>query len=162
MPANPKKEREDSQRNGVLVQKAMLAFIKKHLRPPSRAELVAITGLSGKTVALHRQRVKLGDGKDNVYQQLTNDVIMALHARAVGYEHPAVKIFNDKFAGIVEADYTEHYPPDAAAAKLWMQVVEGFSEKSEQKHSGEVAVKMTFNYMAPAAPDSPTPPDAGN
>ena len=156
MPTNPTKQREDSQRNGALVRKAMLAFIKKHLRPPSRAELAAATGLSEKTVALHRQRVKLGDGKANVYQQMTNDVIMALHARATGYSHPAVKIFNDKFAGIVEADYTEHYPPDATAAKLWMQVVEGFSEKSEQKHSGEVGVKMTFNYVAPL------PPDAGN
>ena len=156
MPTNPKKQREDSQRNGALVQKAMLAFVKKYQRPPTIQELVAATGLSDKTVMVHRKRVKLGDGKDNVYQQLTNDVLMALHARAVGYSHPAVKIFNDKVAGIVEADYTEHYPPDAGAAKLWMQVVEGFSEKSEQKHSGEVGVKMTFNYVAPA------PPDAGN
>ena len=154
MPPNSKNQREDSQQNGALVQKVMLAFIKKHQRPPTILELVAGTGLSDKTVKLHRKRVKLGDGKDNVYQQLTNDVIMALHARAVGYSHPAVKIFNDKIAGIVEADYTEHYPPDAAAAKLWMQVVEGFSEKSEQKHSGEVGVKMTFNYVAPAAPDA--------
>ena len=54
--------------------------------------------------------------------------------------------------------YTEHYPPDAASAKLWLQVVEGFSEKQETKHTGEVGMKFSFTYEAPAAPT----PDAGD
>ncbi len=36
--------------------------------------------------------------------------------------------------------YTEHYPPDAAAAKLWFQIVEGWTEKQEHKHTGQVKV----------------------
>lgn len=43
-----------------------------------------------------------------------------LYARALGYSHPAVKIFNT--AGIVtEVPYTEHYPPDTAAAFIWLK-----------------------------------------
>jgi len=140
-PATPK--REDALRNEAQVRKAMVAFIKKYRRPPTVQELVAATGLSDKTVKQHRQRVKLGDGSPNVFQQLTGDVLLALHARAVGYSHPAVKILavsqGKGEPSIVEThDYTERYPPDAASAKLWMQLVEGFSEKTQHEHSGEV------------------------
>ncbi|AWM31350.1 hypothetical protein [Hymenobacter nivis] len=147
-------EREDSQANRAKIRKALLAFIKKYTRVPTVQELAAATGFSDKTIKQHRRRIQLGDGLPNDYQQLTPDVLLALHARAVGYSHPAKKIFNDKLAGIVKADYTEHYPPDAAAAKLWVQLIEGFSEKKETKHSGEVGLALTFNYVAPAAPDT--------
>lgn len=157
MSAKPAPKREDALRNSAEVRKAMLSFIKKHQRPPSIQELVVATGLSAKTVKEHRKHVKLGDGTPNIYQQLTTDVLMALHARATGYSHPAVKILSvggPKGSGstVERHKYTEHYPPDAAAAKLWVQLVEGFSEKTEQQQSGEV--KFTFNYQAPA--------DAGN
>lgn len=156
----PTPKREDALRNGAEVRKAMVAFIKKHHRPPTVQELVQATGLSDKTVKAHRKRVKLGDGSANVYQQLTPDVLLALHARAVGYKHRAVKIMSVSQGPytapeVQRHEYTEHYPPDAAAAKLWMQLVEGFSEKTEQKNSGEV--KFTFNLIAPA-PE----PDAGH
>ena len=151
-------EREDSQANRAKIRKAMLGFIKKELRPPSVQELVALTGISAKTVKLHRKRISLGTGTDNDYQQLTGDVLLALHARAVGYKHPAEKIHFDKHGNVSRADYTEHYPPDAAAAKLWMQLVEGFSEKQETKLSGEVGLRLTFNYVAPVPPA----PHAGN
>lgn len=43
-----------------------------------------------------------------------------LYARALGYSHPAVKIFSAQ--GIVtEVPYTEHYPPDTAAAFIWLK-----------------------------------------
>jgi hypothetical protein len=43
-----------------------------------------------------------------------------LFARATGYSHPAVKIMAvDK---VVERhEYTEHYPPDTAAAFIWLK-----------------------------------------
>ncbi len=140
-PTTPK--REDALRNEAQVRKAMGAFIRKHKRPPTVQELVQATGLSDKTVKQHRQRIKLGDGSPNVFQQLTGDVLMALHARAVGYSHPAVKILavsqGKGEPSVVEThDYTEYYPPDAASAKLWLQVVEGWGEKTQHEHSGEV------------------------
>jgi len=47
------------------------------------------------------------------------DVAQGLYARAVGYSHDAEKIFF-KDGEIARADYTEHYPPDTGAAKLWL------------------------------------------
>ncbi len=149
--------REDALRNAAEVRKATVAFIKKHLRPPSVQELAAATGLSEKTVKGHRQRLKLGDGSANVFQQLTPDVLMKLFERATGYQHKAVKILSvPQGVGLPSEvqrhEYTERYPPDAAAAKLWVQLVEGFTEKSEKKHTGEVGLKLNFNYVAPAPP----------
>lgn len=48
------------------------------------------------------------------------NVASRLYERALGYAHPAVKIFNH--AGIeMLVDYTEHYPPDTQAASLWLR-----------------------------------------
>lgn len=45
-----------------------------------------------------------------------------LYNRAMGYSHPAVKIFMPAGASEpVYAPYTEHYPPDTAAASLWLR-----------------------------------------
>ena len=43
-----------------------------------------------------------------------------LHQRAMGYSHPAVKIFNNQGVELV-VPYTEHYPPDTQAASLWLR-----------------------------------------
>lgn len=43
-----------------------------------------------------------------------------LYQRAMGYSHPAVKIFNDQGAPLV-VDYTEHYPPDTGACIFWLK-----------------------------------------
>ena len=140
-PANPK--REDALRNEAQVRKAMVAFIKTHHRPPTIQELCAATGLSDKTVKAHRKRVKLGDGSDNVYQQLTPDVLLKIYAGATGYSHRAVKIMavsqgKGVPSEVQRHEYTEHYPPNPAMAKLFMQLVEGFSEKTQHEHSGEI------------------------
>jgi hypothetical protein len=42
-----------------------------------------------------------------------------LYHRAIGYSHEAEKIFNNG-GEIVRAEYTEHYPPETAAIKLWL------------------------------------------
>lgn len=135
-------ERQDSQANRAKIRKALLRFVKKELRKPSVQELVELTGLSDKTVKAHLKRIKLGTGGPNPYQALTHDVMMAIHARAVGYSHETVKIMTTTTTGvgssIEQVPYTKQYAPDAGAAKLWMQLVEGFSEKTQHEHSGEV------------------------
>lgn len=67
----------------------------------------------------------------------------SLYHRAVGYTHDAVRIFMP--AGAREpivAPYREHYPPDTAAASLWLRNrrPEKWRDKVEQFHSGEIAV----------------------
>lgn len=49
-------------------------------------------------------------------------VANSLYHRAIGYSHPAVKIFMPAGADApVYAPYTEYYPPDTAAASLWLR-----------------------------------------
>lgn len=49
-------------------------------------------------------------------------VAEALYHRAMGYSHPAVKIFMPANASEpVYADYIERYPPDTQAASLWLR-----------------------------------------
>ncbi|MBV8189124.1 MAG: helix-turn-helix domain-containing protein [Alphaproteobacteria bacterium] len=43
-----------------------------------------------------------------------------LHARAIGYSHPAVKIFQSS-GQTLEVPYTEHYPPDVQACIFWLR-----------------------------------------
>lgn len=49
------------------------------------------------------------------------NVAEALYHRAIGYSHPAVKIFADpKTGAVVRENYTEHYPPDVTACNSWL------------------------------------------
>lgn len=159
MPTNPTEERQDSQRNRAKIQKEIARIIRKEMRKPTVQELVAATGLSDKTVKAHLKRVKLGDGKANVFQALTPNVILKLYERAVGYSHPSEKLLTVSMgagmgSSVERHEYTEHYPPDTAAAKLFVQLVEGFKEKSETEHTGAVGGPMAFHYHAPANPDA--------
>ncbi|GGF22326.1 winged helix-turn-helix transcriptional regulator [Hymenobacter cavernae] len=152
MPTNPDIEREDSQRNRAEIQKEIYAFIAKELRRPTVQELCEATGLSPKTVKAHLKRIKLGDGSPNPFQALTPNVILKLYERAVGFSHEAVKILTVSMgegmgSQVQEVPYTEHYPPDTAAAKLFVQLVEGYKEKTESEL--KVPQGITFNYIAP-------------
>lgn len=50
------------------------------------------------------------------------EVADKLYHRARGYSHEAVKIFMPSGAEVpVYAPYTEHFPPDTAAASLWLR-----------------------------------------
>lgn len=46
-------------------------------------------------------------------------VAHSLYHRALGYSHPAVKIFMHE-GEPVYADFVEHYPPDTKAAQVWL------------------------------------------
>ena len=48
------------------------------------------------------------------------NVAESLYHRALGYSHPAVKIMTAGGA-IEQVPYTEHYPPDTAAAIFWLK-----------------------------------------
>ena len=51
-----------------------------------------------------------------------NNVARSLYERATGYTHEAVKIFADPKTGKkLVVPYTEHYPPDTAAAFIWLK-----------------------------------------
>jgi hypothetical protein len=74
-----------------------------------------------------------------------------LYMRALGYSHKAVKIFlrpgDDK---PTYAEYIQHYPPDTAAASLWLRNRQGkrWRDKQEVEHSGQIGLaEMVINSM---------------
>jgi hypothetical protein len=67
------------------------------------------------------------------------NVAERLYQRAMGYSHPAVKIFMP--AGALEpvyAPYTEHYPPDTPAASLWLRNRQSGKWREKQEHDHTV------------------------
>lgn len=72
-------------------------------------------------------------------------VVLALRHRAMGYSHKAEKIMIvDK--EIVREEYTEHYPPDTAAASLWLSNRQRGKWKLKQDDASQdtsVQIKIT-------------------
>lgn len=58
------------------------------------------------------------------------NVAKALYHRAIGYEHKAVKIMSFEGSSF-EHEYTEHYPPDTAAAFIWLKNRAGWRDRQE-------------------------------
>jgi hypothetical protein len=69
-------------------------------------------------------------------------VAESLYKRALGYSHPAVKIFNNEGAPLI-VPYTEHYPPDTNAANTWLRNrANGKWSKGEQPQTINVNVSL--------------------
>lgn len=62
----------------------------------------------------------------------------SLYHRAKGYEHEAVKIFMVKDKPLI-VPYVEHYPPDTAAAFIWLKNRQAakWRDKTEHEHTGK-------------------------
>ena len=57
-----------------------------------------------------------------VNKDLADELVeRSLYERATGYSHNAVKIFLGKDGKIVEAQFTEHVPPDPTAMIFWLK-----------------------------------------
>lgn len=88
-------------------------------------------------------------------------VAESLFKRATGYQHPAVKIFNDQGAPMV-VDYIERYPPDTTAAIFWLKnrqratwrdkqdVEQTVTAKVTQEITVEAKVELDFSDLIPA------------
>lgn len=58
------------------------------------------------------------------------EVAKSLHARAVGYSHQDVHISNYQ-GDITITPITKHYPPDTAAAFIWLKNRQGWTDKKD-------------------------------
>lgn len=143
-----RKMRLDKELNQLKIKESFLALIAELSRRPTVDEVCQRSGLSDKVVRNALKTIRFEAVKSPM-RLLTDDVILKLYQRATGYEHKAVKFMTVSIgmgcgSQVEEKEYTEHYPPDAAAAKLWLQVVEGWTEKQEVKqkveHSGQVTI----------------------
>jgi len=83
-------------------------------------EIADVIGVSARTIAVWKS------DHPEFLQALTRgkvdadaDVAAKLYERALGYSHKAVKLMQWN-GQVVRATYVEHYPPDTAAAALWL------------------------------------------
>lgn len=94
-----------------------------------------VAGVFGISVAtLHNWKHEHPEFLDplRVGKDIADDIVeRKLFERATGYEHKAVKIFNN-MGEIIEAPYVEHYPPDTGAIKLWLMNRRGAQWKDKQ------------------------------
>lgn len=72
------------------------------------------------------------------------NVADALYNRAIGYKHKDCHISN-YLGEITVTKLTKHYPPDTAAAFIWLKNRSNWKDKQEVEHSGEV-VTFNMNY----------------
>lgn len=77
----------------------------------------------------------LKDGKDYA----DSKVEYSLYERACGYEHKEEKIFLHE-GKIVRAYTTKKYPPDTAAAFIWLKNRQGWKDKQDVEHSGKLSI----------------------
>jgi hypothetical protein len=75
------------------------------------------------------------------------NVAESLYRRACGYSHPAVKIHWDKDGREYRADYTEHYPPDTAAAFIWLK------NRRKEQWRDKAEVEVTHRHDAGSLTD---------
>ncbi|KCZ47562.1 hypothetical protein [Hyphomonas sp. CY54-11-8] len=68
--------------------------------------------------------------------QADAEVADKLYQRALGYSHPEDKIFNDSGEPLI-VPTTKHYPPDTAAAFIWLKNRQGarWKDKQEFEHN---------------------------
>lgn len=82
------------------------------------------------------------------------ETAVSLYKRANGYSHKAVKIFMPAgFSEPVYAEYTEHYPPDTAAASLWLRNRQRGLWRERQEHTGAdggpIATEVVYRWDTP-------------
>ena len=79
-----------------------------------------------------------------------------LYARAIGYEHKAVKIFMPAGADKpVFAEYREHYPPDVGAAVNWLVNRTDWKNKNTVEHDATPELVEKIRAARKRANDKP-------
>ena len=75
-------------------------------------------------------------GKD----ELDSQVEKSLFKRAMGYEHPAVKIFLTKSGEVVEAPFIQRYAPDPTSMIFWLKNrrPKEWRESQQIEHTGTI------------------------
>ncbi len=76
------------------------------------------------------------------------NVAQALYHRALGSSHPDVHISN--FQGeITVTKITKHYPPDTAAAFIWLKNRAGWKDRQDIEHSGDASFRFLLEHVEP-------------
>lgn len=68
----------------------------------------------------------------------------SLHERAIGYSYPSVKIHVLRDGSVVKVPFTEHVPPDSAAANFWLKNrrPDAWRDKHEVEITGDIGARL--------------------
>lgn len=76
------------------------------------------------------------------------DVAKALHSRAVGYDKTETKVTTDEHDDILQKIVTvKHFPPDTAAAFIWLKNRAGWRDKPEIKDDKQSKLEEFLNVL---------------
>lgn len=98
---------------------------------------VSVATINNWKIRHHKFLESIREGKEIA----DSNVADALYNRALGFSHKHDHISNYQ-GEITITETTKHYPPDTAAAFIWLKNRGGWKDKQEVEHSGEV---VTFN-----------------
>ena len=85
--------------------------------------------------------------------QADAQVAERLFKRACGYEHPETKFFVVSQPGpnsgseIEERETVKHYPPDTAAAFIWLKNRAGWKDKQQHEHEAGSTLKQLIEHL---------------
>ncbi len=92
-------------------------------------------------------------------------VAASLYERATGYSHPEDKFFhNAKTGKVVKVATTKHYPPDTAAAFIWLKNRAGWRDDSNvnindnrltKEEIASIRAKLEAKYIESSPVDRP-------
>ena len=79
--------------------------------------------------------------------QADAEIAESLYHRAKGYSHPEDKILAVALGGNMGSEVQvtptiKHYPPDTAAAFIWLKNRAGWRDKQEVKHEGNISLTV--------------------
>ncbi len=72
--------------------------------------------------------------------QADANIAESLYNRALGYEHDEDRIFCNANGEVTTVKTKKHYPPDTAAAFIWLKNRAGWKDKQEVDHSGRLQI----------------------
>jgi hypothetical protein len=111
-------QRRDVEHNRGVVRDAYHKLLTQNKgRRPTIQELSKECRLHPSTIKDHIKSLDFADLSQTSFRVLSDDVILSIYRSAMAGK--------------------------PAAQKLWMQIVEGWNEKTETKHSGEIALDHT-------------------
>jgi len=95
------------------------------------AQIADFFGVAESTVNLWKvKHDKFSESIKRGKIQADSEVADRLYHRACGYEHPETKVFCHE-GEITTHEVVKHYPPDTAAAFIWLKNRAGWKDKSE-------------------------------
>jgi len=113
------------------------------------AELGLAFGVSHQTLAnWYEAYPEFLDARARAREEADGHIAQSLYHRAKGYEHEAVKIFMPPGADEpVYAKYIERFPPDTAAASLWLRNrhPDKWKDRTEQVVAGDLNLHRVFS-----------------